>query len=124
MNADIVLLLASLLFQDNFRAGLNNWIVEMEKPGVVKASGGVLNIDVPAGCTLWWKHELTGPVRIEYEATMVSAGGLHDRVSDLNCFWMASDALKHRSGAFAEYNDLRTYYVGVGGNSNTTTRFR
>ena len=29
-----------------------------------------------------------------------------------------------RSGAFAEYNDLLTYYVGLGGNRNTTTRFR
>jgi len=29
-----------------------------------------------------------------------------------------------RSGAFAQYNDLLTYYVGLGGNRNTTTRFR
>ena len=29
-----------------------------------------------------------------------------------------------RSGAFADYNDLLTYYVGLGGNRNTTTRFR
>ena len=29
-----------------------------------------------------------------------------------------------RSGTFAEYNDLLTYYVGLGGNRNTTTRFR
>jgi hypothetical protein len=29
-----------------------------------------------------------------------------------------------RSGAFAEYNNLFAYYVGLGGNSNTTTRFR
>ena len=28
------------------------------------------------------------------------------------------------SGAFAEYNDLRTYYVSLGGNRNTTSRFR
>src|ERR1043165_3761458 len=55
---------------------------------------------------------------------MISAGGPHDRVSDLNCFWMATDALKRRSGKFTDYNDLRTYYVGLGGNSNTTTRFR
>ena len=25
---------------------------------------------------------------------------------------------------FAAYNDLKTYYVGLGGNRNTTTRFR
>jgi hypothetical protein len=29
-----------------------------------------------------------------------------------------------RSGAFAEYNSLRMYYVGLGGNGNKTTRFR
>ena len=29
-----------------------------------------------------------------------------------------------RAGRFAAYNDLKTYYVGLGGNRNTTTRFR
>jgi hypothetical protein len=29
-----------------------------------------------------------------------------------------------RTGKFAEYNSLRMYYVGLGGNGNTTTRFR
>ena len=29
-----------------------------------------------------------------------------------------------RSGKFEEYNDLLTYYVGLGGNRNTTSRFR
>ena len=29
-----------------------------------------------------------------------------------------------RTGAFATYDSLRTYYVGYGGNNNTTTRFR
>ncbi len=62
---------------------------------------------------------------------MVQAGGPNDRVSDLNVFWMATDArlpgdlfATKRSGAFADYNRLRTYYVGQGGNSNSTTRFR
>ena len=31
---------------------------------------------------------------------------------------------KRRSGRFAEYDDLLTYYVGLGGNRNTTSRFR
>ena len=68
---------------------------------------------------------------IRYEATMVQAGGANDRVSDLNAFWMATDArtpgdlfAARRSGKFADYNQLRTYYVGQGGNGNTTTRFR
>jgi hypothetical protein len=29
-----------------------------------------------------------------------------------------------RSGKFADYDTLLTYYVGLGGNSNKTTRFR
>jgi hypothetical protein len=68
---------------------------------------------------------------IQYEARMVQAGGPNDRVSDLNAFWMATDARSpedlfatKRSGKFSDYNQLRAYYVGQGGNSNTTTRFR
>jgi hypothetical protein len=110
---------------------LSHWSVELEKPGVVEASNGKLTIDVPAGCTVWFRPELSGPVLIEYEATMVNAGGPNDRVSDLNAFWMATDARSpadlfatQRTGKFADYNPLRTYYVGQGGNGNTTTRFR
>jgi hypothetical protein len=121
-----------LLFADDFRHGLGkNWSVEAEQGGTVEARDGTLVIDVPAGCTVWFTPVLTGPVEIEYEATAVSAGGPNDRVSDLNCFWMARDARSPedlfataRSGKFAEYNPLRCYYVGLGGNGNTTTRFR
>ena len=62
---------------------------------------------------------------------MIARGGPNDRVSDLNCFWMATDARSpqdlfstRRSGKFADYNQLRAYYTGQGGNNNTTTRFR
>jgi hypothetical protein len=120
-----------LLHADDFTHGLGLWNAELEKPGRVEASKGVLNIDVPAGCTLWFRPELSGSIRVEYEATPVQAGGPNDRVSDLNCFWMASDARSpkdlfatRRSGRFKDYNQLRAYYVGQGGNSNTTTRFR
>ena len=111
------------LYSDDFRHGLGGWTVELEKPGRVEAKDGSLEIDVPAGCTVWFRKELGGPVRIQYEATMISRGGANDRVSDLNCFWMAGNVRK-RSGRFEEYNDLRAYYVGQGGNANTTTRFR
>jgi rhamnogalacturonan endolyase len=122
---------AQTLYTDDFRSGTNQWTGELEKGGTVAARGGVLTIDVPAGCTLWFKPELRGAVSIEYEARMVQAGGPNDRVSDLNAFWMATDTRSpgdlfatKRTGQFADYDQLRTYYVGQGGNSNTTTRFR
>jgi hypothetical protein len=120
-----------VLATDDFRHGLDLWRVEMEKPGTVTAKDGVLDIDVPAGVTVWWKQEPSGPVMIEYDATVISAGGANDRVSDLNSFWMATDPkspgdifANARTGKFAEYNTLKMYYVGLGGNGNTTTRFR
>jgi len=123
--------IGNLLYSDDFTASLSHWKIELEKPGVVAAVDGRLTIDVPAGCTVWFRPELFGPVLIEYEATMVKAAGANDRVSDLNAFWMATDARSpadlfatHRTGRFADYNQLRTYYVGQGGNGNTTTRFR
>jgi Domain of unknown function (DUF6250) len=119
------------LFRDDFRGGLSQWLAELEKPGKVEARGGLLTIDAPAGCTLWFRPELQSPAMIQYDARMVQAGGENDRVSDLNAFWMATDARSPddlfatiRSGKFSDYNQLRAYYVGLGGNSNTTTRFR
>jgi hypothetical protein len=119
-----------LLHADDF-ADVKNWSAEFERPGRFEAVDGKLVIDVPAGLTAWFRPKLSGPVVIEYDAKVISAGGPNDRVSDLNCFWMATDPkhpedlLAHpRSGKFADYNDLLTYYVGLGGNANMTTRFR
>ena len=122
-----------LLLRDDFTAGPDRWVVEQMPGGSVTVRGGVLTIADAGGCTVWWREKLTAPVVITYEATVVSAGGPHDRVSDLNCFWMATDprspadlfAPGHgRTGKFETYDHLRTYYVGQGGNTNTTTRFR
>jgi Domain of unknown function (DUF6250) len=130
-SADSRFRLGRTLYSDDFRVGLAHWALESEQPARVTAAGGVLDIDTPAGLTLWFRAELRGPVLIEYQAAAVSAGGPNDRVSDLNCFWMATDRQSPtgppggaRSGAFAQYNNLISYYVGLGGNGNTTTRFR
>jgi hypothetical protein len=119
------------LFHDDFSSDSKNWISELENGGKIDIGRGRLDIDVPAGATVWFKPLISGPVLIEYQATAVSQGGSNDRVSDLNCFWMARDARNpndllavHRSGVFADYNQLLTYYVGLGGNGNITTRFR
>jgi hypothetical protein len=119
-----------LLFKDDFK-DLAHWHVEAERPGRISAANGVLDIDVPAGVTLWLERYLEGPLVIEFEATAVAEGRPNDQVSDLNVFWMANNpdgrqpVFAHaRSGAFADYNNLLTYYVGLGGNRNTTTRLR
>jgi hypothetical protein len=108
-----------------------HWQVEAERP-VARTflRHGVLDIDSAGGITLWLTHEMHGPVEIEFEATALDARGPNDNVSDLNVFWMATNVdgsapyLRRRSGKFAEYNDMLAYYVGLGGNRNTTTRFR
>jgi hypothetical protein len=121
----------SILFADDFSRDSGNWVSELEKGGTVIAKDGVLNIDVPGGCSVWFKPIIEGSVMIEYDASVIVATGPNDRLSDLNCFWMASDARSpndlfatQRSGKFADYNQLLAYYAGVGGNNNTTTRFR
>jgi hypothetical protein len=120
---------AAVLYADDFKSGLDRWIVEQQPGGSVTADAGKLVIADEDGCTVWFRPRLTAPVVISYEAKVSSAA----RVSDLNCFWMATDparpddlfsAGQQRSGKFADYDALRTYYVGYGGNANTTTRFR
>lgn len=110
------------------------WSIEAESPQaqVRYLPGGVIDIDTPRGLTLWYPDRLDGPVRIAFDAMAVSAGGPNDRVSDLNAFWMATDPAapdrsvfsQPRNGRFEAYDTLTTYYVGIGGNRNTTTRMR
>lgn len=124
--------LGALLHVDDFRDGLGQWLLQAHRPGLVTATDGILDMDVPAGTSLWFRPRLSGPVAIRYEALMVAQGGPNDRLSDLNAFWMANDPAapdgdalaKDRSGRFEDYDDLVLYYVGQGGNSNSTTRFR
>lgn len=122
-----------LLHRDDFTGDLQQWVVEQKPGGVVRVKDGALEIDDAAGCTVWFRERLNAPVVITYETTFIEAGGPNDRVSDMNCFWMASDP-RHptslfyeghmRTGQFTSYNTLMTYYVSYGGNFNTTTRFR
>jgi hypothetical protein len=119
-----------LLYAETFDRDLAQWVVEQQPGGTVVVRDGALHIDDAAGCTVWFRPRLAAPVVIRYEAMVSSAG----RVSDLNCFWMATDPAQPdgelfapghgRDGRFAAYDALRTYYVGYGGNENNTTRFR
>jgi Domain of unknown function (DUF6250) len=113
-------------------ADSGRWRVEQLPGGTVRFREGEIEIADTAGCTVWLREKLTAPVEITYEITAVVAGGPHDRVSDVNCFWMAREPADSaaaamptaRSGKFSDYDSLLTYYVGMGGNNNTTTRFR
>ncbi len=114
----------------DYAADLRHWRVEQMPGGSVTTREGALVIEDAAGCTVWFREKLTAPVEITYEITPVAKGGPRDRVSDVNCFWMARDRKSdtampaQRSGTFSDYDSLLTYYVGMGGNNNSTTRFR
>ncbi|RAJ14088.1 farnesoic acid O-methyltransferase [Arenibacter echinorum] len=124
---------ASLIFEENFEKGLDNWNMEQMPGGIVTNTDGKLEITDMAGCTIWYKKQLEGPIMIQYEAYVIDEGGPQDRVSDLNCFWMAQDLenpsdlfanSENRGGKFNNYDSLRLYYMGVGGHDNSKTRFR
>lgn len=109
------------------------WKVESESPDYeVTFRGDTAEIVSPKGLTLWLKEKMSGRVTIEYDARVVVREE-GDRLSDLNCFWMASDPKypdnlwkreKWRSGIFLNCYSLQLYYLGYGGNHNSTTRFR
>jgi len=120
-----------LLFEDNFSAALDTtyWFIEKQivDSEIVNTKNGKLIIDTYGGATIWYKKELRGNIRISYKRKVVIDGGQHDRLSDMNQFWMATDPkgkMFTRHGGFAEYDSLDMYYVGMGGNYNKTTRFR
>lgn len=116
-----------------FSDDLKDFLVEQMPGGRVTAEDGALVIQDVAGCTVWLREKFTAPVEISYEATVIMTDGPFDRLSDLNCFWMADTpqspegllaSTEKRTGRFADYDTLATYYVGYGGNYNSTTRFR
>jgi hypothetical protein len=121
----------STLVQDRFTAfDTSRWAVESEAGSPATAayvSGGALVLDAQLGLTVWYKKRLSGHYAIEYTRTVLVEGQPHDRLSDNNMFWLAQldDAAPFtRSGVLADYDAVPMYYAGIGGNTNTTTRFR
>jgi hypothetical protein len=115
-------------------SGLNSrqfnkyWRVESEAPDYrVTFSGDTCEITAPKGLTLWRKEKMHQDMTVEYDVYVTN-----DRLSDMNCFWMASDPKakdiwareKWRNGIFLRCYTLQMYYLGYGGNYNKTTRFR
>ena len=113
---------------------LEQWFAEDHSGKMqISISGDTLDITTPKGLTLWYKERLTGTYEISYRAKVLMQGGKYDRLSDLNCFWGANDPQypnnlfansQWRKGIFANYKTLKLFYVGYGGNHNSTTRFR
>jgi uncharacterized protein YcfL len=122
----------SIIYDDTI-INRDNWVVEQQPGGSVIFENKQIEIADALGCTVWLKHKLTGAIKIEYDVIVIDEGGEHDRVSDLNSFWMASDPKNknnffktsiERAGKFSNYHGLAQYYVGLGGHNNTKTRFR
>lgn len=110
----------------------SRWTVEAQSSELLFHKD-TLEVISQGGFTLWWNERISGDVTIEFYASVMDEGKPFDRLSDLNCFWMATDPLypddifvrkEWRNGDFAKYYSLNLYYVGYGGNENTTTRFR
>lgn len=119
-----------LIYSDNFDTDLANWNIDLEKPETssLKIIDGKLDVSTSIGATIWFKTQLSGNIMITYDVKVIDEGGVFDRVSDMNAFWMATDpvgsnAIK-RDGKFASYDNLKLYYAGVGGHYNKFTRFR
>lgn len=118
------------LAEDTFQTlSTQRWTIEAQHPDTqVSAEHGQLLIDSSEGVTVWLNQPLAGAYRIEFDRQVLVNGGRHDRLSDLNLFWAARDPrnpnLFTRGGALAEYDNLELYYIGMGGNDNSTTRFR
>ena len=110
------------------------WLTEDHSGNMkIKVSGDTLDITSPKGVTMWYKERLTGEYEISYQVKVIMQGGKYDRLSDLNCFWGANDPQhpgklftrsQWRNGIFSNYKTLKLFYVGYGGNHNSTTRFR
>jgi rhamnogalacturonan endolyase len=126
--------LGDLLFADDFTKPLDAsvWVAEIEpKSGAVSTvytRGGALVLDTRGGVTVWLNKILKGDLQIEFDRKVLVDTGRNDRLSDMNVFWMAMDPananLFTRHGRFGSYDSLQLYYVGMGGNTNKTTRFR
>ncbi len=122
-------LLTTLILLFSITLHAQKWRMEAEDAqSSVVWKNGTATIVAPKGLTLWCEERMEGNVVIEYEARIVADKRFkneqgHMRVSDLNCFWMANQCGGH-GGRFVDNYALQTYYMGFGGNWNTTTRFR
>ncbi|MET0266148.1 MAG: DUF6250 domain-containing protein [Duganella sp.] len=125
---------SATVFRDDFeRFDPRWWAVEAEAGNTAQAAqvaAGALVLDAERGLTVWLRKQLVGHYEISFTRTVLAEGKAHERLSDLNFFWEAQlnaapgASPSSRSGKLEEYDRVPMFYAGVGGNTNTTTRFR
>jgi hypothetical protein len=116
-----------VLVRDDFRTfDARRWRVEAEKGDPREAASvkdGSLLLDSRGGLTVWLTQPLDGHYEIAWTCTVLDEGKPGDRVSDMNMFWQAQ-VDRPRSGKLEDYDRVPMFYAGIGGNHNTTSRFR
>ncbi|MCQ9427323.1 DUF6250 domain-containing protein [Pseudomonas sp. LJDD11] len=126
---------APAIEQDDFSAlDPQRWRIETQDPAgsAVYVEQQRLIMDTRAGMTVWLDRPLRGAYRIEFLRQVLVAGQANDRLSDMNLFWGAHEPdlpdghlrLARRNGVLEAYDNMASWYVGMGGNGNSTTRFR
>jgi hypothetical protein len=115
----------SVLARDDFnRFDPQAWAVEAEAGNPAAAAyveGGALVLKADRGLTVWLRQQLLGHYEISFTRTVLADA----RLSDLNFFWEAQLPPGLRlSGKLEEYDQFKLFYAGIGGNTNSTTRFR
>jgi hypothetical protein len=117
----------TILAQDDFaNFDPQAWAVEAEASvdaggAAAYTEGGALVLDARRGLTVWLRRQLIGHYEISFTRTVLAGA----RLSDLNFFWEAQLPQGFtQSGKLEDYDKLRLFYAGIGGNTNSTTRFR
>ena len=132
---DSIKVKAKLILSDSFDNGLSKWLSEIEpsENSAVTIQDGKLDINVGAGCSVWFKEKMEGRILIEFDAIVVDNDGVNDHVQDLNTYWMASDPeypddifkqSDTRGGFYRNYFPMALYYVGLGETHNKRTLLR
>jgi hypothetical protein len=125
---------SQIVYRDDFqRFDPQAWAVEAEAGDAataVQSQAGkpALVLDASRGLTVWLRRQLIGHYEISFTRTVLAEGKPHERLSDLNFFWEAQLGGEQgpftRSGKLEEYDRVPMFYAGIGGNTNSTSRFR
>ena len=126
---------ATLIHSEDFDSDLSKWVQEIEPSdnSEVLIKDGKLDINVGAGCSVWFTEKMEGGILIEFDAIMVQDGGVNDNVQDLNTYWMSTDPKNPddifaqsdaRGGIYKNYFPMSLYYVGLGETHNKRSLLR